>query len=85
MEVAGSSVGMHICSPGMVATEMLVRYADTPRKGAVKREGCQQLSPGLGFMSCKAQRVACRQRVACEEPRTLPAPTSSAHFESAPV
>lgn len=29
----GGSVGVHIVSPGMVATELLVRYADTPRKG----------------------------------------------------
>lgn len=35
-EVAGSAVGLHICSPGMVATPMLIRYCDTPRKGRVR-------------------------------------------------
>lgn len=29
----GGRVGVHIASPGMVATELLFRYADTPRKG----------------------------------------------------
>lgn len=32
----GSKVGVHIVSPGMVATELLFRYADTPRKGEAR-------------------------------------------------
>ena len=28
----GGRVGVHIVSPGMVATELLFRYANTPRK-----------------------------------------------------
>ena len=32
-EVRGSPVGVHMLSPGMVATDLLLRYADTPRSG----------------------------------------------------
>ena len=32
-ECAGTGVGVHIVSPGMVATDLLLRYATNPRSG----------------------------------------------------
>jgi chlorophyll(ide) b reductase len=32
-EAAGSGAGVHLLSPGMVATDLLTRYADNPRAG----------------------------------------------------
>lgn len=45
---SGGRVGVHIVSPGMVATELLFRYADTPRKGE-ERLCCSTAHAGIGF------------------------------------
>lgn len=47
-------MGVHICSPGMVATELLVRYADTPRKGAGQGKGWSAVEPQISVGLCDA-------------------------------
>lgn len=35
-ECAGTSVGVHLINPGLVATDMLLRHADNPRSGGCR-------------------------------------------------